>query len=323
MITARTALAALAVGSLLIAACSVQLQSAGSPGPSIDEAMPLKGVADRGVDPSVVAIDIAGTALCTGALLASDVVLTARRCLYAIPADDPCPANGVQGAARRSPADLHVLVGEDLVTAEDRARAFEFVEPPGDALCGSDVAVLLLDTPIDDRVPLAMRPTAAAIGDHLRSVGFDVQQKLVRDHVQVTSTTATELSLDEATCRTAPGTPAIDEATGALVGIYSRGAPACEALGAEDVYSRLDTASFVDDALALGRKATAAHAAKEVKGPVDMGASCAEGEDCAAGVCASYGGAEYCSRTCGPHDKCPAHFRCMQSVQGPSACVES
>ncbi len=295
----------------------------GSQGPTLDLASPLAGVPDREADPAVVAIDVGGVGLCAGALVASDVVLTARRCVDILTTDLQCPAVSAQVAGPRSPPTLRILVGDDLGTAVERARGYEILEPDGNALCGADVALILLDATIDDRTALTIRPTAPARGDHLRTVGFDTQQKLVRDHVAVSDTTSTEFFLSEAPCRTGPGSPAIDESSGELVGVLSRSEPTCGTAG-HDVSTRLDAAAaLIDEALAFGRKGSAAHAQKEKKGAVDMGATCWRGADCAAGVCASFASSEYCSRTCGAHDKCPAHFRCMQSMQGPMACVEA
>ncbi len=325
MLRLPAALPACVVPALLFASsCSGEVGPApGSQGPSIDRAAVLAGVADPQADPAVVAVEVEGAGLCAGTLIASDAVLTARRCVDVVVSNASCPASGDQVVRPRSPAGLRVLVGDDIPTAVERARGYEVLEPPGETLCGDDVAVILLDAAIEDRVPLSVRPTAAARGDHLRTVGFDAERKLVRDHVPVADTTAVELSLDEAPCRTAPGGPAIDESTGELVGVLSRSDPSCRADGAHDVYTRLDTAmGLIERALAFGRRSVAAHSAKEKKGPVDLGATCTQGTDCAAGVCVTYASSEYCSRACGPHDKCPAHYKCMQSRQGPTACVE-
>jgi hypothetical protein len=186
------------------------------------------------------------------------------------------------------------------------------------------VAFILLDGTIDDVVPLAVRATAAAAGDHLRTVGYGTRHKIARDHVRVVSSAAADLRLAEAPCRTGPGGPAIDEATGEVVGVLSRSESRCEATDGDDVFTRLDVVlDLLDAALALGRKETIAHARKEKRGALDLGATCSQGADCAAGACVTYASARYCSRGCGPHDKCPTHFKCMKSREGPMACVES
>jgi hypothetical protein len=266
----------------------------------------------------VVGIDVDGIGLCAGALVASNVVLTARRCVDTLTGDAGCPAAGAQVTGPRPPATLRILSGDEGATPTVRARGYQILDPPGDRLCGSDVAVLLLDASIDDRVPLKVRATAPAKGDHLRTVTFDSRGRVVRDHVLVADTSATEVLLEEPPCRGGPGGPAIDEQTGEIVGVFSRSEPACEAAidrSAQAVYTRLDAqAAIVAQALAFAKRGVSPGAAKEKKGPVDLGASCARGADCAAGSCVTYGGAEYCSRTCGAHDKCPAHFKCMQSV---------
>jgi hypothetical protein len=290
----------------------------------VDVASPLYGVPDPEADPSVVALDIAGSGLCGAVLIAPDVVLTARRCVDVAATGFACPPDAGQLAASRAPSTLRVLVGDDLSSAVERARGFELLEPQGTDYCTADVAFIVLDAAIEDRVPIEVRATAPARGDHLRTVGFDTRRKVVRDNVPVTETTTGGLLLGEAPCRTAPGGPAIDESTGELVGILSRSDPGCDGAGAVDVFMRLDrTTGLLEQALAFGRTSSEPHAAKEVKGPVDMGANCDNGRDCAAGVCVTYQGDRYCSRSCAPQDKCPTHFKCMQSQQGLMACVES
>src|SRR5436190_21433416 len=51
---------------------------AGTPPPTADRVEIIKGVPDRGRDPSVVAIDIGGEGFCSGALVSPRLVLTAR-----------------------------------------------------------------------------------------------------------------------------------------------------------------------------------------------------------------------------------------------------
>jgi hypothetical protein len=233
-----------------------------------------------------------------------------------------------------APQSLHILVGDKVTSTEDRALGREIMTPPGDALCGADIALVFLDTPIDEVQPLSVRATGAARGDHLRTVGFSrlggkrAADKLVRDHLPVLDVAATELEIGEA-CDTHAGGPALDEATAEIVGVASRASSRCAGADARQVYTRTDAfASFIGEALAVhggagGAAAVASGSPKRNertrKGPVDVGASCLRADDCAAGICVTQGPREYCSRACDAHDRCPAHFRCKKAGGGGQA----
>jgi hypothetical protein len=313
--------AAVALASLLACASAAPLPSIA--GPSIDRASPVLGTPDRGADPAVVLLDVGGQGTCTGALLAPDVVLTARRCIALLAGDARCPATGAQLAGARDLTTIRVLVGDEAGASVERARVRSALVPEGDVLCGADVALLALDATIDDVAPLVVSATGAAVGDHVRSVSFAGGRKRVRDHVAVAAASSRELSLAESPCDGPAGGPSIDEVSGQVVGIRSRSGPACTAADGYDVDTRADAfLPLVERALAAGAVAHGAHLAREKKGPVDLGAACDHGADCAAGICVDYAGARYCTRACGPVDRCPAKTRCMASVEGPTVCVE-
>ena len=313
----------LSLVAVVLFACSAAPMPPLADAPYIDVASPLRGIPDPGADPAVVLLDLAGEGHCTGALLASDVVLTARRCIAVSSGDTPCPAPGPQLADSRDLTTIRVLVGDVAGSAVERARGRAVLVPPGDALCGADVALLLLDSTIDDIAPLVVSATGAAVGDHVRSVAYAGGRKLVRDHVSIAATSVSELELTEAPCDGVPGGPAIDEGSGEVVGVLSRSAPSCDATGGYDVDTRADVFSgLVGDALAQGTVSHASGQAKQKKGAVDLGASCARGSDCAAGVCAVYGGSQYCTRRCDLHDACPTKNRCMETQQSATACIE-
>jgi hypothetical protein len=234
-----------------------------------------------------------------------------------------CPAPGPLVEDSRDLTTIRVLVGDDAGSAVERARGRAVLLPPGDALCGADIALLLLAGTIDDIAPLVVSPTGAAVGDHVRSVSYAGGHKLVRDHVPIAVTSSRELELTEAPCDGVPGGPAIDEVSGEVVGVLSRSGPACGASEGYDVDTRTDAfSSLVSHALAEGTMSHAADQAKQKKGAVDLGASCARGSDCAAGVCVTYGGSEYCTRPCSVHDACPTKNHCMETQQSSTACVE-
>jgi hypothetical protein len=270
--------------------------------PSVDRATTLAGVADRGDDPAVVALAAPGRPLCAGALVAPDVVVTAAACVPP------------------SASSLQVFTGEEPADRVERARGWRLLAPVS---ATGDVAFVLLDAPIDDITPLAVRTTGVAKGDHVRTVGFTASGRLVRDHAAVLASNERAFDVAEASCALGGGAPAVDEATSAVVGVLLSGPANCVPDAGGDVYGRADRAvAPVAQALTNAARGTDKGAQKPHKGPIDMGAGCARAAECAAGACVSYRGGEYCSRTCSGQDACPAHFKCMNTQEEVMVCVE-
>jgi hypothetical protein len=148
--------------------------------------------------------------------------------------------------------------------------------------------------------------------------------RLVRDHVPVLGTTSAELLVAEAPCdEDGCGGPALNEASGEIVGIASRSVGSGS--GSRNAYTRADAFLDLIQMALAGSSSIAASGTglkKATKGPHDMGANCVRGTDCASGACVTLGGQRYCSRSCGSHDACPAHFRCEASKEGERVCIE-
>lgn len=213
--------------------------------------------------------------LCSGALVAPNLVLTARHCVSrAVTATPSCDArgrshNGDHLAEDVDPAAIAVYTGSHVRPDVDSpvARAVRTLHPTGQVLCDSDVAFLVLDRPIPNATILSMRLHAPVeTGDIVVPVGFGggpsniVGHKVARAKSTVLATgpsanAATgavlgprEFEVDQATCRGDSGGPAIDVVTGEIVGVVSRGG-SCSASGNHvytrvDAYSRLASAAF-------------------------------------------------------------------------------
>jgi hypothetical protein len=280
--------------------------STSSGAPTVDRVRSVAGVPDRGDDPPIVALAAPGRVLCAGTLVAPDIVMTASACVP--------PAVST----------LRVLVpvgGDQLADMVERARGFALLDAP--VTGATELAFVLLDEPMDDVAPLSIRATGVAQGDHVRTVGFAATGKVVRDHVAVVGSDDRAFDVDEAACLAARGSPALDESTSDVVGVLASAGADCVPRSGRDVYERADRAlPSVAQTLARARGGIAKGAAKTKKGPIDMGAACLHGAECASGVCVATSGAQYCSRSCGAVDTCPAHFKCMNTQENVTVCVE-
>lgn len=302
----------------------------------------VRGVPDRGRDPAVVALDLGGEGLCSGTLVSAKLVLTARHCVARTSERIACPPQGVHVLGARDPSTIGVLVGETVERAREAARGRRIIAPSGATLCDADIAFLVLDRAVSGVKPVGVRATGVAQGDFVRAVGFGrrpsdgaLGQKLLRDHVRVLSVSPAEFLVGEATCQGDSGGPALDDDTGEVVGVVSRGGPRCDGPNVHNVYTRTDAYQWLfEEALraagepepkagAPADAGTSAEPAKpggKAKPPSDVGGACAAGADCAAGVCIARGTGGYCSRPCGTGDRCPNGYHCTK-LMGGSVCV--
>ena len=192
--------------------------------------------------PGVVALRIGmeGTfELCSGALIAANLVLTARHCVTRnLTSSVSCNENGKSSngehvAGDELPRNVGVYVGAaPRFGQHPDSIAKAIVSPPGPYLCDSDIALVVLDTPITSIEPLAVRRARpAAAGEIIRSVGYGqnddklpIGTRFRKDGVTVLaqgkaiSASKTPLGLHEfevgkSICQGDSGGPAISEET--------------------------------------------------------------------------------------------------------------
>jgi V8-like Glu-specific endopeptidase len=299
----------------------------------------INGVADDASNDQVVLIETdlgnGMAAGCSGSLVAHRVVVTARHCVS--------QTNGYDTGADFDPSKMYVWLGAKPTSFDPDAIATKIIHDGSPTIVNHDLAIILLDRHVGTKLAPLRLNSAPRQGETVRVVGYgltqldktppnDLHARYRRDDLSVltlgpygSQIGSNELALGESICEGDSGGPVMDQATGALLAVTSRGGngtsggpypySGCIGSNTVNIFERVDGyAKMITDAISsTGEQPWLEGQASPPPLPpgAPIGSACLANGDCASGLsCVTHAGKQVCAQPCsaGP---CPSGFTCI------------
>lgn len=342
------------VFAVLAVACSASVPSQQEHSSSVREAV-IKGTPSGNSQDAVVLLvhydpQSGGFGQCTATILGPSVVLTARHCVSETDQGSACSASGKALQGGRIYSDhkantMYVFKGAQRPSfhgdVKADGRGAKILHSGAKTLCDQDIALILLEKPIDSAAIAPIRlETPPAAREVITAVGWGVTDKTDSPNVRQQRTGIrieelgpvedapgdavgkNEFRVGESICSGDSGGPGLATETGAVLGVVSRGGngtegdpndPSSQCVAASNLYTQV--APFKDLVLSAFEQVGEEPWLEGGPDPrkAKFGEECAGADACRSNVCVDGKCSEDCSS-----NACPDGYECAATT---SVCV--